>query len=172
VTSTQSRNPWPSPALVSRFAFFALAQVLIALVIAAAGGTGAWQSSAAWWMLSATTANIASFLPLRWRFAREGAGYRDLWRFSRQAVWKDLALAGRRRRGLLRRGDHDDVPPAPAAVPDDRAYADRHRDLGCVLPAGEPACSVPVGEVCPAPQDVLGHEPQEGFGLLEHRAVS
>jgi hypothetical protein len=72
--------------------FFALAQVLIALVIAARGGPGAWQSSAAWWMLSATVANVASFLLLRWRFTREGASHRDLWRFSRQTFWKGLAL--------------------------------------------------------------------------------
>lgn len=93
MTITQSRNPWPWLALVSRLAFFALAQVIIALVIAALGGTGAWESSAAWWMLAATIANVASFLLLRWRFAREGAGYRDLWRFPRETFWKDLALA-------------------------------------------------------------------------------
>jgi hypothetical protein len=171
VTTAQSRSPWPWIALASRFSFFALAQALIALVITALGGTGAWESSAAWWMLAATVANVASLLLLRWRFTREGVSYRDLWRFSRSTFWKDLALAGRRSRGLLRLGDRDDAPPAPAAVPDDRAHADRHRDLCCVLPAGEPACSVPVGEVCPAPQDVPGHEPQEGFGLFEHRAV-
>ena len=84
---TQSRNPWPWLALVSRLVFFALAQVLIALVIAVRGGTGAWDSSAAWWMLCATAANVASFLLLRWRFAREGAGYLDLWRFSRETFW-------------------------------------------------------------------------------------
>ena len=44
-------------------------------------------------MLAATIANVASFLFLRWRFAREGAGYRDLWRFPRETFWKDLALA-------------------------------------------------------------------------------
>lgn len=93
MTSTKSRNPWPWVAIVSRFAFFALAQVLIVLVIVALGGTSAWQSSAAWWMLSATAANVASFLLLRRRFAREGDSCRYLWRFSRQTFWKDLALA-------------------------------------------------------------------------------
>jgi hypothetical protein len=92
-------------ALGSRLALFALAQALIALLIFAFGGTGArgssgasgwpgaWQSSAAWWMLCATAGNVVSLLLLRWRFSREGGSYWDLWRFSRESFWKDLALA-------------------------------------------------------------------------------
>ena len=93
MTSDRLRSPWPWMALVSRTAFFAAAQALIALFIVGIGGTGAWGASAAWWMLSATIANVASSVLLRRLFRREGARYRDLWRFSRDSFWKDLALA-------------------------------------------------------------------------------
>ncbi len=75
VTPSQNRSAWPWMALGSRFAFFAIAQGLVALVIAASGATGAWDHSTAWWMLTVTIANPVSLLMLIRLFKREGASY-------------------------------------------------------------------------------------------------
>lgn len=91
--ATQSRSAWPWMALASRFVFFAIAQGLIALVIAATGAPGAWDRSSAWWMLSATIANAASLLMLIKLSKRESGSYWNLWRFNRETFWKDLLLA-------------------------------------------------------------------------------
>lgn len=92
-TTAPPRSAWPWMALVSRFAFFAIAQGLIALIIAISGATGAWDRSTAWWMLTASIANPVSLLMLVFLFRREGGSYWELWRFNRETFWKDLALS-------------------------------------------------------------------------------
>jgi hypothetical protein len=93
VGAAGDRSAWPWLALPSRFVLFAAAQGLIALAIAAGGAPAAWTRSAAWWMTSATVANVVSFLALLGAFRREGASYWDLWRFPRGTFGKDLGLA-------------------------------------------------------------------------------
>ncbi|HSL29027.1 MAG TPA: hypothetical protein VK900_07505 [Anaerolineales bacterium] len=84
---TDSR-PWLM--LVSRSALFLFFQVLIALVLAAAGTQAAWTESARWWTFIAFLANFVSIYLLVRVFNAEGLRYFDAIRFSRQTVKTDL----------------------------------------------------------------------------------
>lgn len=83
--STAVSHPWLM--LISRSVLFLLFQGLIALVLAATGGTSAWNESARWWTFVAFLANFASLYLLVRVFKAEGKRYWDILRFSRE-TWK------------------------------------------------------------------------------------
>ncbi len=76
----------PSPAeggwgwglLVSRTLLFLVAQSAIVAGLAATGTREPWWSSAAWWPISATIANLVGLALLGWRLRAEGVRWRDL----------------------------------------------------------------------------------------------
>jgi hypothetical protein len=81
---------WPLVMMVSRFVLFALWQVVIAGVYALQGDPAAWESSIAWWPVTATLTNLVSLWLLS-RLARwEGFRWRDVIRFERSTLKRDL----------------------------------------------------------------------------------
>lgn len=86
-TSTVS-YPWLM--LISRSVLFISFQVLIALVVAAAGTGSAWTESARWWTFLAILANIVTIYLLVRVFNAEGKRYLDILRFSRGTLKTDL----------------------------------------------------------------------------------
>ncbi|MEO8355421.1 MAG: CPBP family glutamic-type intramembrane protease [Chloroflexota bacterium] len=83
-------SPWFM--LVSRSVLFLLAQLLITMVLAAAGTASAWDASARWWTFMAIPANIASIYLLVRNFRAEGKRYFDVIRFSRATLKTDLLV--------------------------------------------------------------------------------
>ncbi len=81
-------RPWLM--LISRSALFLFFQVVIALVLAAAGTQAAWLESARWWTFIAFLANFVSIYLLMRVFNAEGKRYFDAIRFSRETVKTDL----------------------------------------------------------------------------------
>ena len=86
--ATPVSYPWLM--LVSRSALFLFFQVLITLVLAAAGTAAAWKESARWWTFMAFLANFASIYLLVRVFNAEGKRYFETIRFSRNTVKSDL----------------------------------------------------------------------------------
>jgi hypothetical protein len=80
-------NPTPWFMLLSRSMLFLLFQILIALVLAAAGTTSVWDESARWWTFMAFLANVGTLFLLVCAFNAEGRRYWDILRFSRE-TWK------------------------------------------------------------------------------------
>lgn len=78
--------------LVARLVLFAGFQALFALVFAVQGSADAWGDSAAWWMLSATLANVVTLAVLRGLLKREGLRLRDLYRVEAHVWWRELLL--------------------------------------------------------------------------------
>jgi hypothetical protein len=96
-----SRSPSGSPpasgrivvlALAMRLVLFAVFQVLIALVLSAAGVANPWSASAAWWPYSASAASIVTFVFLRWRARVEAFSLTSFYRPVRPGVGMDLLL--------------------------------------------------------------------------------
>lgn len=79
-------------ALLSRTALFALIQLFVAGLLWAAGSGAPWAESAAWWPLVAALANLASLALLAVLLRREGGSLRDLYRFERATIKRDLLL--------------------------------------------------------------------------------
>jgi hypothetical protein len=77
--------PWLM--LISRSALFLFFQILIALILAAAGISSAWSESARWWTFMASLTNLASLYLLVRVFRAEGKRFWDILRFSRE-TWK------------------------------------------------------------------------------------
>lgn len=86
--SSTGARPWLM--LISRSALFLFFQLLIALVLAAAGTQAAWVESARWWTFVAFLANFVSIYLLVRVFTAEGKRYFEVIRFSRQTVKTDL----------------------------------------------------------------------------------
>jgi hypothetical protein len=80
--------PWLM--LISRSALFLLLQLLIALVLAIAGTSSAWDEAARWWTFMAALANFVSIYLLVRVFNAEGKRYFEAIRFSRSTVKTDL----------------------------------------------------------------------------------
>ncbi len=78
-------TPWLM--LLSRSVLFILAQVLIALIVSAAGAPNPWDESTRYWTLIAAAANIASLYLLVRIYKAEGKRFWDSLRFSRE-TWK------------------------------------------------------------------------------------
>jgi membrane protease YdiL (CAAX protease family) len=78
-------TPWLM--LLSRSLLFILAQVLIALIVSAAGAPNPWDESTRYWGLIAAAANIASLYLLVRVYKAEGKRFWDSLRFSRE-TWK------------------------------------------------------------------------------------
>ena len=89
--TSESLRPWA--ALISRTVFFAAVQGFIALILWLTGNHRAWAESARWWMYCAAAANVLSILLLVRFFRSEGSRYRDILRFDRSTVWKDIGLS-------------------------------------------------------------------------------
>jgi hypothetical protein len=71
---------WAWGLLASRTAAFLVAQAAIAAALAASGAPEPWWSSAAWWPVAATLANVFGLALLAWRLRVEGVRWRDvLW---------------------------------------------------------------------------------------------
>ena len=69
---------WAWGLLASRTLAFVAAQSLIVALLAASGATEPWWSSAAWWPVAATLANVFGLALLAWRLRVERVGWRDL----------------------------------------------------------------------------------------------
>jgi hypothetical protein len=93
MTPSRFHSAFPWLMLLSRTAFFALAQALIAAGFAVSGAADAWGASIPWWMACVTAGNVVSFLLLVTLFRSDGGSYWQLWRFERTSFWKDFALA-------------------------------------------------------------------------------
>lgn len=88
------RISWTGPLvmLVLRPVLFVLFQAAIAFVLFAWNDDTAWDSSAAWWMLTVTLTNIVCLVVLDRLFQREGMRYIDLLRIERGHVVRDVLL--------------------------------------------------------------------------------
>jgi hypothetical protein len=73
-----ARAAWAWGLLVSRTLLFLAAQAVIVAGLAAAGTREPLWSSAAWWPISATIANLVGLALLGWRLRVEGVRWRDL----------------------------------------------------------------------------------------------
>lgn len=77
--------------LFSRLILFAVFQALIALLYVVNGQSSAWESSAAWWQITAALASLCSLAALQYFLRREGLGLKDLYHIERE-YWKKDAL--------------------------------------------------------------------------------
>jgi hypothetical protein len=89
-TATKSLVQTPWLMLISRSVLFLLFQLLITLILAAAGTASAWHESARWWTFLAFLANFVSIYLLVRLFKAEGKRYFDTIRFSRGTLKTDL----------------------------------------------------------------------------------
>jgi len=71
-------EPWAWGLLASRTVAFLVAQAAIVAVLATTGTQEPWWSSAAWWPVAATLANVFGLLLLTWRLRVERMRWRDL----------------------------------------------------------------------------------------------
>ena len=85
--STGSR-PWLM--LVSRSVLFLFFQIVITLVLIAAGTLSAWEESSRWWTFIVIFANFVSVYLLLRVFKAEGKRYFEAIRFSRASLKTDL----------------------------------------------------------------------------------
>src|SRR5688500_15346302 len=87
-STIDTSHPWLM--LISRSVLFLLIQVLIALILMAAGISAAWHESARWWTFIAFLANFASIYLLLRVFNAEGKRYFEAIRFTRATLKTDL----------------------------------------------------------------------------------
>ena len=73
-----AESGWAWGLLVSRTLLFLAAQAAIVAALAASGTPEPWWSSAAWWPVAATLANVAGLALLTWRLRVERVRWRDL----------------------------------------------------------------------------------------------
>jgi hypothetical protein len=92
ITSSRliATHSYPRRMLISRSALFLFFQLLIALVLAIAGISAAWNESARWWTFIAFLANFVSIYLLVRVFNAEGKRYFEEIRFSRATLKTDL----------------------------------------------------------------------------------
>jgi hypothetical protein len=83
----QTKPSYPWLMLFSRSVLFLIFQVLIALILFAAGKVSAWDESARYWTFMAFLANLSSLYLLVRVFNAEGKRFFDILRFSRE-TWK------------------------------------------------------------------------------------
>lgn len=79
-------------ALSMRLVLFAAFQVLIALLLSAAGVANPWSASAAWWPYSASATSVVTFVFLRWRAGVEAFSLASFYRPVRPGTGTDLLL--------------------------------------------------------------------------------
>lgn len=89
------RVSWNGPLvmLVLRTVLFVLFQAAIAFLYLVGNNRTAWNSSAAWWMLTVTLTNVVCLVILSQLFQREGMRYVDLLRIERGHVMRDILLS-------------------------------------------------------------------------------
>ncbi len=91
---TASVRRWAWGLLFLRTATFLAAQALVVLGLALTGAREPWWSSAAWWPVTATLANLVGLVLLDGRLRAEGLGWRDLLQLRREGTgWGREALA-------------------------------------------------------------------------------
>jgi hypothetical protein len=90
--SASGAHAWAWGLLLSRTVLFLVAQSLIAAALAAAGAREPWWSSAAWWPVSATFANLVGLGLLGWRLRVEGVRWSDLL-LPVRATWRRDGLS-------------------------------------------------------------------------------
>lgn len=78
--------------LFSRLALFAGIQTIIALGFFLAGSTHAWESSANWWPISVTLANLMCVVLMIRLFRSEGKRYWDLFQIQRKNFLGDILI--------------------------------------------------------------------------------
>ena len=76
--------------LVSRSLLFLGFQVLVWIILLAGGVQNAWSESARWWVFAVIAANIVCIFLLDRLIKAEGKQFRELFRFSKKTVGKDL----------------------------------------------------------------------------------
>jgi hypothetical protein len=84
---------WAWGLLASRTLLFLAAQAAIVASLAAAGTREPLWSSAAWWPVAATLANVAGLALLGWRLRVEGVRWRDLLRLEPGSWRRDGLIA-------------------------------------------------------------------------------
>jgi hypothetical protein len=92
-TSHQTQlTRWPWVMLPARLVLFAFWQMMVAIGLVLLGVSDAWQTSAAWWPVTAVLANLACLGLLHTFYRQEGARYWDVFRIQRQTMKKDLLI--------------------------------------------------------------------------------
>jgi membrane protease YdiL (CAAX protease family) len=97
VPQSTSGRPGPSGpivvlALTMRLVLFAVFQLLIGLLLAAAGVASPWSASVAWWPYSAVATSIVTFVFLKWRAGVEAFSMTSYFRPTRPGVRTDILL--------------------------------------------------------------------------------
>lgn len=91
----QPSSRWPWIMLFSRLSMFIGIQAIFALGFVLAGSSNAWESSAAWWPIVVSIANIITIFLLIRLFRREGRQFWDIFRIRKEHIKNDLlVLAG------------------------------------------------------------------------------
>lgn len=90
MTDPRSSSNWAWALLPARTLLFAAWQALFALGCLLSGSPTAWTASTALWTFSVTATNVVCILALIVLYRREGKRYRDLFRFERQYIKRDL----------------------------------------------------------------------------------
>jgi hypothetical protein len=88
-----AESGWAWGLLWSRTLLFLAAQAAIIAVLAAAGTREPLWSSAAWWPISATIANLVGLVLLGWRLRAEGVRWRDLLAPAKDSWRRDGLMA-------------------------------------------------------------------------------
>ena len=92
-TSHQTQlTRWPWVMLPARLVLFAFWQMMVAIGLVLLGVSDAWQTSAAWWPVTAVLANLACLGLLHTFYQQEGARYWDVFRIQRQTMKTDLFI--------------------------------------------------------------------------------
>jgi hypothetical protein len=78
--------------LISRTAFFAMFQIIVAGFMFLFGSPAPWDDAAGWWTINALGANLVSILLLAWLLRLENRSYFSFIPASRHTFWKDLGL--------------------------------------------------------------------------------
>jgi len=86
------RRPWAI--LGVRLALFAGWQSLFAAGFALSGAADPWRESAAWWLISASLANLTTIGLLAWLTHREGSSLLKLYGWNRRSWRRDLVWMG------------------------------------------------------------------------------
>lgn len=90
VRPTAAVRRWAWGLLFLRTVTFLAAQAVVVLGLALAGAREPWWSSASWWPVTATLANLVGLALLDGRLRAEGLGWRDLLRSSGEGRGRDV----------------------------------------------------------------------------------
>jgi hypothetical protein len=83
---------WPVLMLFSRLALFALCQAAIAGILFLVGRQNAWDESAGWWPVAATTTNVLGIILLIFLTKKEGMRLTDLYKVEKHNIGRELLI--------------------------------------------------------------------------------